>query len=137
MYAFQLPRLPELQMIGDGSQWQRLAKRLQNSGQTRERAERDARRMAQDGTLTGAVNWYRAMFLTPPRLLNKPVTVPTMFLWGEADQFVKPVGAHACGKHVSGPYRFEPFAAASHWLPEEQPEVVARLLVEHFAEYPA
>lgn len=136
MYAFQLPVLPERMMIGDGSQWQKLSKRLQDSGLTRERADRDAKRMAEDGTLTAAVNWYRAMMLNKPGEITKKTTVPTMFLWGDQDQFCKPAGALACGKYVDAPYRFERFEGGSHWLPEEQTDAVSKLLLDHFASYP-
>jgi pimeloyl-ACP methyl ester carboxylesterase len=138
IYAFQLPSLPERVLIGDGDRWQGLSKRVQESGQTREYADRDARRLAAgDGAaLTGAINWYRAALLSKPNALNAPTTVPTMFLWGDQDKFCKAAGALACGDHVDAPYRFERFYGASHWLPEEQTDEVSRLLLEHFAAYP-
>ena len=139
IYAFQLPWAPERMMIGDGAQWQRLSKRLQDFGQTRAHADRDARLMAADGgaALTAAIAWYRAMLLGRPSEYTKHTTVPTMFLWGDQDRFCKPAGALACGDYVDAPYRFERFDGASHWLPEEQTDVVSKLLLEQFAAYPS
>ena len=136
MYAFQLPALPEKMMIGDGTQWQKLAKRLRDSGQRPELADRDAERMADDGTLTAAINWYRAMMMNKPSAMQRRTTVPTMFVWGDQDQFCKPKGAQLCGKYVDAPYRFEPLAGSSHWLPEEQTDLVSKFLLEHFQAYP-
>ena len=34
-------------------------------------------------------------------------------------------------EHVVGPYRFDVVEGASHWLPEEHPELVAEAIVEH------
>jgi len=136
IYAFQLPYVPERQLIGDGTKWQRFAKRLQASGQTHEFADRDAQRMAQDGTLTAALTWYRAAFLGNPRAYNAHTKVPTLFIWGDQDQFCKPAGANACGRYVDAPYQFEAVAGASHWLPEEQPDLVSKRLLQHFTAYP-
>ena len=101
--AFQVPFVPERTLIGDGTKWQRLSKRLHDSGQTREFADRDARRMAETNALTPALTWYRAAFLGDPREYNKPTTVPTMFLWGDRDQFCKPKGARLCERFVDAP----------------------------------
>jgi pimeloyl-ACP methyl ester carboxylesterase len=138
IYAFQLPRVPERVLVGDGSAWKNLSKRVQESGQTRERADRDARAMAADGgaALTGAINWYRAAVLGRPGAYTGHTTVPTMFLWGDQDKFCKPAGALNCGKYVAAPYRFERFDGASHWLPEEQTDAVSKLMLEQFAAYP-
>ena len=140
IYAFQLPRLPERQILGaDATQWTRLSKRLQDSGQTRELADRDAQRMAEDGgaPFTAAINWYRAALMGRPDAYNAHTTVATMFVWGDQDKFCKPAGALACGDYVDAPYRFERFDGGSHWLPEEQTDAVAKLMLEHFAAYPA
>jgi pimeloyl-ACP methyl ester carboxylesterase len=135
VYAFQLPTVPERILIGDGSDWHKFSARLQESGQRRDYADRDAQRMAADGgaALTAAINWYRAMLLGRPNAYTARTRVPTLFLWGDRDQFCKKAGALACGDYVSAPYRFERFAGGTHWLPEEESATVAKLLLEHFA----
>ncbi|MGH1561382.1 alpha/beta fold hydrolase [Mumia sp. DW29H23] len=77
--------------------------------------------------LTAALSWYRAMGrdldATPT------VTVPTTYVWGDADWALGPVGARRCGEHVEAEYRFVPVRGASHWLPEEFPDLVAEEIV--------
>lgn len=73
--------------------------------------------------LTGALGWYRAM--TGPEFAAVPdVEVPTTFLWGEQDLAVSRRAAELCGDFVTGPYRFEPLAGASHWLPDTHADAV-------------
>lgn len=137
VFAFQLPYLPERALVGGRRSWHALSQRLQDSGQTAGRADRDAQRMGQDGTLTAALNWYRASLLVRPGDYNAPTTVPTMFAWGDQDKFCMPAAAHATGRFVSAAYRFEAFAGASHWLPEEQAPRMSAALLEHLAAHPA
>ena len=37
------------------------------------------------------------------------------------------------GRHVDGPYRFVVLEGATHWIPEERPDELSRLLLEHLA----
>jgi pimeloyl-ACP methyl ester carboxylesterase len=54
--------------------------------------------------------------------------VPTSYIWSDADVALSRVGAEMCGDYVTGDYRFEVIERASHWLPDEEPEEVARLI---------
>lgn len=72
--------------------------------------------------LTGALNWYRAM-----RRYELPdVVVPTTFIWGEEDPAIARSGAVATAGRVRADYRFVPVPGGGHWLPEVQPELIAR-----------
>lgn len=93
-----------------------------------ERVEEYVRRLARPGALTAALNWYRAMDLAGP---IGPACVPTLYVWGTEDTTVGPTAALATGKYVSGPYRFEMLEDVSHWVPEEAPEALTRLLIQH------
>ncbi|MBW9210406.1 alpha/beta hydrolase [Mumia sp. zg.B53] len=83
--------------------------------------------LSEPAALTAALSWYRAMGrdlgATPP------VTVPTTYVWGDDDWALGAAGARRCGEHIHAEYRFVPVAGASHWLPEEQPELVADEIV--------
>ena len=71
--------------------------------------------------LTGALNWYRAM-----RSYELPdVSVPTTFIWGDQDMAIARSGAEATAKRMTGDYRFVPVSGGGHWIPEENPELVA------------
>lgn len=89
-------------------------------------------RMAEPGALTAALNWYRAMDLSLVLGLG-PVTTPTLFVWSDGDVALGREGAEATAAHVAGPYRFEVLEGVSHWVPEEAPERLNRLLLEHLA----
>lgn len=83
--------------------------------------------MAEDGALSGAFNWYRALPLKP-RPQVPDVTVPTTFVWGEQDFALGRYAAEHTGDHVTGDYRFEPIRAG-HWLPETRPDDVAAAIL--------
>jgi pimeloyl-ACP methyl ester carboxylesterase len=89
--------------------------------------DRNVRRFSEDGTLMGALNWYRASTLGQDQLGS--VTVPTTYIWGDQDQALGEVAALATAKYVSGPYRFERLNGKSHWLLEECPDTVATLIL--------
>jgi len=89
--------------------------------------EANVRRFEQDGTLTGALNWYRAMDLGSS---IGDIRVPTLYVWGDNDQALGRTAALATAKSCKGPYRFEALAGRSHWLLEECPEEIVELLRE-------
>lgn len=73
--------------------------------------------------------YYRALPFSNPRSLRK-VAVPTTYIWSDDDVALSRVGAEMCGDYVTADYRFEVVEGASHWLPDEQPKEVARLIEE-------
>ena len=84
----------------------------------------------------GALNWYRAMFLSSPRALRAKITVPTLYLWSDRDAAIGPQGAALTPRFVAGPYTFEILQGVSHWIPEEAPEQLDALLARHFKTVP-
>ncbi|MGH9094497.1 MAG: alpha/beta fold hydrolase, partial [Acidimicrobiales bacterium] len=129
MLFFQLPWLPERVLSsGGGRTMERL---LVRSGLPAGAARRYARRAVEPGALTGAINWYRGIpFGMRDRVGN--VTVPTLFVWSDGDVAITRAAADACGRHVTGPYRYHVLEGRSHWIPEEDPAAVSGLLLEHF-----
>ncbi len=99
---------------------------------------------SQPGALTGGFNYYRASPLYPPigddpgarRIKLDPadfqVTMPTMVLWGEQDEFLLP-GCIDGLETVVPDLHLHRYAQASHWLVHEMPEVVNQRLREHLA----
>jgi pimeloyl-ACP methyl ester carboxylesterase len=110
-----------------------MAKALRQAGQTPAVAERDAEAMLEPGALTAAINWYRAMPLSNPRAITQKVAVPTLYVWSDKDIALMPASAHNTGRYVTGDYRFEIMPGVSHWIPEEEPDKLADLLLEWFA----
>ncbi len=90
----------------------------------------NVRRFSENGTLTAALNWYRAMSQSRPA---GSVTVPTLYIWGDRDQALGKTAALATADFCKGPYRFEILPGKSHWLLEECPQEVVTLLRDHVA----
>ncbi|MGW4364720.1 alpha/beta fold hydrolase [Nocardia takedensis] len=93
-----------------------------------ERIEDYVHRLTQPEALTAALNWYRAMHLAGP---TPSVHVPTLYVWGTEDATIGSTAATTGGDHVDGPYRFEMLDDISHWVPEQAPEVLTMLIMEH------
>ncbi|WP_406732870.1 alpha/beta fold hydrolase [Streptomyces sp. NBC_01794] len=91
-------------------------------------AEAYVRHLSQPGALTAALNWYRA---GRPDGTIGVIDVPTLYVWSTQDSAFGPAAARETGQWVDGPYRFETLQGVSHWIPEEAPETLSRLLLEH------
>ncbi|MEU1321043.1 alpha/beta fold hydrolase [Streptomyces tibetensis] len=85
-------------------------------------------RLSQPGALTAALNWYRA---GRPDGAIGVIDVPTLYVWSTEDSAFGPAVAQETEQWVNGPYRFETLQGVSHWVPEEAPETLSRLLLEH------
>lgn len=83
------------------------------------------------GALDAALHWYRAM--TSGLGATENVTVPTTFIWSDADDFIGPVAAHGCGEFVDADFRYVELEGVSHWVPELRPQVVAAEILRHVA----
>ena len=86
--------------------------------------------LRQPGAMTAALAYYRAQSAADLEGLG-PVTSPTLHVWSDGDHALGAAGAHATGGHVAGPYRFEVLSGVSHWVPEEAPDRLTALLLEH------
>lgn len=89
-----------------------------------------AERMRTPGALTAALSWYRAQSLADLEGLG-PISVPTLHVWSDEDAALGPAGAYGTAAHVVGPYRLEVLHGVSHWVPEQAPVELSRLLLEH------
>lgn len=69
--------------------------------------------------LNAALAWYRAA----PNLAFPigTITVPTMYIWGDADQTVGRAAAERTGAYVSAAYRFEVLPGVGHFASDEAP----------------
>ena len=86
--------------------------------------------LRQPGALTAALSYYRAQSARDLEGLG-PITSPTLYVWSDEDAALGATAAHATGDHVAGPYRFEVLHGVSHWVPEQAPERLSALLLEH------
>jgi pimeloyl-ACP methyl ester carboxylesterase len=127
MGMFQLPFLPELAITAKGGK--NFKRGLVDAGLTEEAAERYAAPLRDRTAARAAVNWYRGLPLS--RAPKGKVTVPALYVYATGDRFLGRKAADLTADYVAAAYRYEVMAGRSHWLPEEAPEDVANLVVEH------
>jgi pimeloyl-ACP methyl ester carboxylesterase len=80
--------------------------------------------------MRGVLDWYRAGRWDTD---FPAITIPTLYVWSDADPAIGPAGAHATEQHVTGPYRFVVLEGIDHWIPERAPERFSRELLDHLA----
>ncbi|SUE16367.1 epoxide hydrolase [Rhodococcus gordoniae] len=129
MLVFQLPWIPEI-LLGKETVARRM---LSGTGQPSAATDRDVARLKDRAAVRAGVNWYRAVPLSNPKWSFAKVTVPTLMVWSDKDSAIGPGGVEATARYVTGPYRRETLVGTSHWIPDEEPEKLARLVLEHVA----
>lgn len=92
--------------------------------------------LGEEPALDAAINWYRAPVqagaeapLAPAR--TPPVSVPTLYVWGNADATVGRAAAEGTASYVVGEYRFVELAGVGHFVTDEAADEATRLLLEH------
>lgn len=131
--AFRVPEEPERQLLGEGAGSHGvpgLRRLLIDSGLDTDVAAGYVAALAAPGALTAALNWYRAM--DPADVVGLvPVVVPTLYVWSTGDRSLGQRAAEATAEWVAGRYRFEVLTGVSHWIPEQAPDELHRLLLDH------
>lgn len=125
MLLFQMPRVPEAVARRYPGVFHRF---LSGSGMSAEGIEAVQTDVVDAGALTGGLGWYRAIAFQD-RASTGPISVPTTYLWSTDDVALGRRAADLTARYVTGPYRFE-ITDGSHWIPEQQPELLHRLIVE-------
>jgi pimeloyl-ACP methyl ester carboxylesterase len=114
-------------LLADGA---RRLRRMYGGAVPEEAVEEYVAVLSAPGALTAALNWYRAMTSAVP---VDDVTVPTTYVWSDADIAVGRIAAEATGEFVTGDYRFVELAGVSHWIPEEAPDALAVAILDRIA----
>jgi pimeloyl-ACP methyl ester carboxylesterase len=83
--------------------------------------------------MEAALAWYRARGAIRAPL--GPIAVPTLYIWGDADDTVGRLAAEGTRDFVTAPYRFEVLPGVGHFAAEQAPERVNELLLAHLARY--
>jgi pimeloyl-ACP methyl ester carboxylesterase len=86
--------------------------------------------------LGAALNWYRAASVADAEGLG-PITTPTLYVWSTDDLALGREAAEATAQCVEGPYRFAVIEGVSHWVPEQAPDRLNRLLLDHISSFGA
>jgi pimeloyl-ACP methyl ester carboxylesterase len=133
VFLFQMPFLP--QRIMAFNSYRTLARGLINDCRpgtfTRDDIRAYLEAWRRQG-LDGGINWYRAL-IRSPRRLPKPVprvTAPTLLIWGEDDVALGKELTDGTEDYVDT-LQVNYLPNTSHWVQQEEPEIVNRLILEH------
>ncbi|MCV7216212.1 alpha/beta hydrolase [Mycobacterium crocinum] len=86
---------------------------------------------------TGALNWYRNYdrnWESTPALVDARITVPALFIGGTADPIGPTMNPARAREVVAGPYTERWISGAGHWVQQERPDDVNRMLLEFLRE---
>jgi pimeloyl-ACP methyl ester carboxylesterase len=79
--------------------------------------------------------WYRARGAIRGPL--GPIRVPTLYIWGDADDTVGRAAAEGTQDFIAAPYQFEVLPGVGHFAAAQAPERVCELLLAHVEAHPA
>ncbi len=132
MFAFQLPALPEA--ISTANNCRVLRRGLTNSSRPGTFSATDLERYRaawqQPDALTAMINWYRAMGRYRPQPPRQQVSVPTLVMWGQQDEFLASTMAEESLDYCDDA-ELVSFPSATHWVLHEEPEETADELLAH------
>jgi pimeloyl-ACP methyl ester carboxylesterase len=120
-------------VLADDVRW--LRERLAANGVPPDAIEKHLSVLGNKEAMEAALAWYRARGAIRGPL--GPIKVPTLYIWGDADDTVGPVAAEGTVDFVTAPYRFEIFPGVGHFAADQMPGRVSELLLEHVRAYPA
>jgi pimeloyl-ACP methyl ester carboxylesterase len=130
---FQLPWLPEAVLgAGKGALLGRVLRCVPSGAFSDADVRLYQRALTRPGALTAALNYYRAAFLRGPRLLaeaDRPIRTPTLVIWGERDPYLGLRLTEGLERWAPN-LRLERLADAGHWVQNEAPERVNRLMID-------
>ena len=84
--------------------------------------------------MQAALAWYRARGAIRGPL--GPIRVPTLYIWGDADDTVGRLAAEGTRDFIAAPYRFEILPGVGHFAADQAPDRVSELMLEHVRTYP-
>jgi pimeloyl-ACP methyl ester carboxylesterase len=119
-------------VLADDAKW--LRDRLAANGVPAEAVERHLSVLGNKPAMEGALAWYRARGAIRGPL--GPIRVPTLYIWGDADDTVGRVAAEGTVDFVAAPYRFEVLPGVGHFAADQLPDRVSELLLQHVAAHP-
>jgi pimeloyl-ACP methyl ester carboxylesterase len=129
--AFLKPDAGPLLLENDA---RRLRERLVKSGVPAAAIERHISVLGNTPAMEGALAWYRARGAIRGPL--GAISVPVLYIWGDADDTVGRVAAEGTREFVSGPYQFEILPGVGHFAADQAPARVGELLLAHLARHP-
>jgi pimeloyl-ACP methyl ester carboxylesterase len=119
-------------VLADDSKW--LRDRLTAAGVPAAAIERHLGVLGNKPAMEAALAWYRARGAIRGPL--GMIDVPTLYIWGDADDTVGRIAAEGTTDFVSAPYRFEVLPGVGHFAADQAPDRVSELLLPHLTAHP-
>lgn len=119
-------------LLADDVRW--LRERHKTNRVPVEATERHIAVIGNEPAMSAALGWYRAR-----GTYHKPVgktVVPTLYIWGDADDTVGRAAAEGTADFISAPYRFEVLPGGGHFCADQFPDKVDALLLAHLSANP-
>jgi pimeloyl-ACP methyl ester carboxylesterase len=120
------------EVLADNAKW--LRERWTAAGVPVAAMEAHLSVLGNKAAMDAALAWYRARGAIRSPL--GPIRVPTLSIWGDADDTVGRVAAEGTADFVAAPYRFEVLSGAGHFAADQMPDRVSALLLEQLAAWP-
>ncbi len=136
IFYFQLPWLPELGLRLFSRRFIAQAFRgmaVRKEAFPDEELHKYAEALATPGSARAAINYYRAAFRHRLRhgTIHLPqISRPTLLIWGEEDTALGKELTYDMGGYFSDRFEIKYIPKCSHWVQQEQPELVNRYLLE-------
>ena len=119
-------------VLADDAKW--LRERLAANGMPPSAIARHLTVLGNKEAMEAALAWYRARGAIRTPL--GPIHVPTLYIWGDADDTVGRVAAEGTVDFVAAPYRFVVLSGVGHFAADQAPERVSELMLEHVRDHP-
>lgn len=142
MFFFQIPRVPEW---GIRLNLRRFVERAFRGMAIRKEAfpdtelQRYIEALQRPGVLTAAINYYRAAFRETVRHGERKfakISCPTLLIWGEEDIALGKELTYNMEEYFTGRFEVKYIPRCSHWVQQEQPELVNRYILEFLYDLP-
>lgn len=130
--AFLEPDAADI-VLADDARW--LRDRLAANGVPTDAIAMHLTVLGNKQAMEAALAWYRARGAIRGPL--GPIRVPTLYIWGDADDTVGRAAAEGTVDFIAAPYRFEVLSGVGHFAADQVPERVSELLLEQLAAHPA
>lgn len=96
--------------------------------------------LSRPGRLTAGLNWYRAnislaRMLAPPKpgaMGEERVRIPTLGVWSDGENYLVEEQMVRSADYVDSVWTYARIEKASHWMQEDAPEELAKLLLGHW-----
>ena len=118
--------------LADDAKW--LRTRLKANGVPEATIERHLSVIGNPQAMEAALAWYRARGVTHEPA--GPTKVPTLFIWGDADDTVGRAAAEGTEKFIDAPYQFAALPGVGHYAADQVPDKVNALMLEHLRRHP-